>query len=180
MNKFAKGSLAAGAGIVLLLGGAGTLAYWNDQAELNGAGSINAGQLTLEAAEGAWAPEITTWVPGDESRYTTTLRLDADGDNIQGTIALDEESVVITGDDADQFDLTVSPTADSLPQGLTYDETTEAFTFEGGGEYEIPVQIEVTFPFGTEPTNASQGAQVDLSAVTFTATQTAADGAVTE
>lgn len=180
MNKFAKGSLAAGAGIVLLLGGAGTLAYWNDQAELGGMGEINAGQLTLEATEGSWSPEITTWVPGDESSYTTTLSLNADGDNIQGTVALDEESVVITGDDADQFDLTVSPTADALPQGLAYDEATETFTFEGGGEYKIPVQIEVTFPFGTEASNGSQGAQVDFSAVSFTATQTAADGAVTE
>ncbi|QTV79202.1 SipW-dependent-type signal peptide-containing protein [Microbacterium sp. NIBRBAC000506063] len=36
MNRFAKGAVAAGAGLVLLLGGAGSLAHWNAQDALDG------------------------------------------------------------------------------------------------------------------------------------------------
>ena len=30
MNKLTKGAIATAAGVILLMGGAGTLAYWND------------------------------------------------------------------------------------------------------------------------------------------------------
>src|SRR5699024_1312147 len=67
MNKFAKGSVAAGAGLVLLLGGAGTLAYWNDSAELAN-GSIHAVNLKLEADNDLLAASIAEqpalWVSG--------------------------------------------------------------------------------------------------------------------
>lgn len=175
MNKFAKGSLAAGAGIVLLLGGAGTLAYWNSEVGLSG-GTINAGELTLTAPEGEWAPNIETWVPGDEAVYTTDLTLVASGDNIQGTIELEEDSVVVTGDDADEFDIVFAPQADSLPAGVTYDEGSKSFAFDGPtGEAgsTIPVQVTVTLPFGEAAENRSQGAQVDMSSAKFIATQTA-------
>lgn len=183
MNKFAKGSLAAGAGLVLLLGGAGTLAYWNSEADLQG-GVIEAGTLTLEAGTGQWAPEITTWVPGDESTYSTTLQLTTKGDNIQGDITLDEGSVVIRDADgqpapelAKQFDIDFAPAdASALPATLvSYDEDSETFTFDGAGETAIDVEVTVTFPFGDEPENAAKGATVDLSDVTFTATQTQAN-----
>src|SRR5699024_4692180 len=94
MNKFAKGSVAAGAGLVLLLGGAGTLAYWNDSAELAN-GSINAGTLTLEADNDLLAASIAEqpalWVPGDEHTFSTELTLAAEGDNISGDLQLDAE-----------------------------------------------------------------------------------------
>ena len=48
MNKFVKGSVAAGAGMVLLLGGAGSLAYWNTSTDL-GASAINAGSLDISS-----------------------------------------------------------------------------------------------------------------------------------
>jgi len=54
MNKTIKGSLAAGAAAVLLLGGAGSLAYWTDAADIDG-GTITAGTLTLDAGTcGDW------------------------------------------------------------------------------------------------------------------------------
>lgn len=46
MKKSSKGALAAAAGAALLLGGAGSLAYWSDQATVPG-GAINTGKLTL-------------------------------------------------------------------------------------------------------------------------------------
>ena len=46
MNKASKGALAALAAGVLLLGGAGSLAFWTDTAEVAG-GAINSGELSL-------------------------------------------------------------------------------------------------------------------------------------
>lgn len=178
MNKFAKGSLAAGAGVVLLLGGAGTLAYWNDTAELNG-GTINAGKLDLDAAAGSWDEEITTWVPGDRATFTTDLVLETEGDDIQGTIALDEDSIQISGDESGDFEIEFAPQG-TLPAGTEYDDAEQIISFAGEGTTTIPVQVTVTFPFDADQAqNGSQGASVDLENVSFTATQTPADGAVT-
>ena len=74
MNKTTKGSLAAGAAAVLLLGGAGSLAYWTDAASIDG-GSITSGTLTLDAGTCAgWTysdgaagagKTVELFVPGD-------------------------------------------------------------------------------------------------------------------
>lgn len=189
MNKFAKGSLAAGAGIVLLLGGAGTLAYWNSEAKLSG-GSINTGQLHLDTAEGTWTQsgetieDVDKWtmVPGDELTYTTNLLLSAEGDNLEGEIVLDGDSIVRTGAVADAIAVTfaVDESALATPAGGTVDYSAgdpavagdEKITFDGPGTYTIPVTVTVSFPFGDLADNSSMGAQLDLSGATFTATQT--------
>ncbi|GAA3662342.1 alternate-type signal peptide domain-containing protein [Microbacterium marinilacus] len=171
MNKFVKGSIAAAAGLVLLLGGAGSLAYWNADAGIDG-GSIEAGTLTLEeTAAGAWSPALSLWVPGDSSAYSTTLKLVATGDNIEGTVALDTASYTITPDTvADAFDITVAP--GTLPSGITFDQATQTFGFDGAGTYTIPVTVTVDFPYGTTADNSSQGATVDFADLSFVATQT--------
>lgn len=182
MNKFAKGSLAAGAGLVLLLGGAGTLAYWNDSAELEG-GTIEAGSMTFSADTTAFVDStLTEWVPGDEHTYTTNLSLETSGDNIQGEIVLDEDSIVRTGAGAEAIDVTftVDEAALATPAGgtVTYSAGDpavagdEKLSFDGPGTYTIPVTVTVSFPFGDSADNSSMGASVDLSGATFTATQT--------
>lgn len=177
MNKFAKGSIAAGAGVILLLGGAGSLAYWNDDANLGG-GTISAGELSIDASAGAWSPQIATWVPGDDSTYSTTLTVTAEGDSIQGTIELDLGSVEITPPAvAGQFELALAAGAGrSVPTGaaLAFDADSETFTFDGPGVYQIPVELSVAFPYTSSEQNASQHAEVDLSAVSFIVTQTVA------
>lgn len=189
MNKFAKGSLAAGAGLVLLLGGAGTLAYWNDSAELTG-GTINAGTLDLTATEGAWTQsgsaieDIAQWqmVPGDELTYTADLGLLAQGDNIQGTVVLDESFVEITGGD-DQIDVSFDVVdGATLPAGVTYADETFTFTQTSGEEaVGIPVEVTVSFPFDEDAEqNASKGAVVNLEKISFVATQIPTDTAVTK
>lgn len=181
MNKFARATIAAGAATLLLLGGAGSLAYWNDQADLKG-GTINTGELSLTASDETWVPEIAAWVPGDASSYTTTLTLVAEGDNIQGEIVLNDDSVQVTPNAAaDQFVIEFAPVdAGSLPAGITYEAAGQKFLFDGPDTYEIPVQVKVEFPFIEDAEqNSSQNTVVDLAGVSFTVTQTAADGAVT-
>ncbi|WP_104178300.1 alternate-type signal peptide domain-containing protein [Cryobacterium sp. Y50] len=109
MNKILTGSVAGAAGIVLLLGGAGTFALWNDTVAIAGA-TITAGTLTVEAEEGAWADQdddaiasIDDYliVPGDTLTYETVLNVDAEGDNIQAQIVIDHGSIISDDVEAD-------------------------------------------------------------------------------
>lgn len=178
MNKFAKGSLAAGAGIVLLLGGAGTLAYWNSEIELTG-GTINAGTLLLTAdtEEFAQAGPLAL-VPGDEQTFTAELTLVAEGDNIQGTVSLDEQTVTFYDADgaadpslAPKFlidvDLSEVPAEGIRTEG-------ETLVFTQPGEYTVNAEVTVALPYGEAVDNSTQGATVDLANVSFVATQTPA------
>ncbi len=171
MNKFAKGSIAAGVATLLLLGGGGALAYWNDEAGLAGA-QIQAGTLTLTVADGAWADDIALWVPGDSDTYTADLHLTATGDNMQGEVTIDESSIGFspTGIE-DQFTITVAPTG-ALPAGVTYADG--VFTFAGAVDAVIPVAATVAFAYDAGATqNDSQGAVVELADIAFEAKQVA-------
>ena len=54
MNKNIKGAVAIAAGVVLLMGGAGSLAYWNDTQSVASAAGVNAGTLSATAGTGGW------------------------------------------------------------------------------------------------------------------------------
>ena len=109
MNKLVKGAIAGAAGIVLLMGGAGSLAYWNDSANAGpgaGSNSITAGTLTITAANaGAWtkgmynnagtqtvAPvavaslSAVRVVPGSRLVYTQNFNVVGTGDDLFFTI----------------------------------------------------------------------------------------------
>ncbi|WP_312180575.1 alternate-type signal peptide domain-containing protein [Arthrobacter sp.] len=95
MNKMAKGALATGVGVALLLGGGGTLAVWNQSASAN-AGTIVAGDLNLVAAKGVWTnakgtivdPASYKVVPGDVLTYTQTLDVTLVGDLMNAKLTL--------------------------------------------------------------------------------------------
>jgi alternate signal-mediated exported protein len=81
MNKMAKGVIATGVGIILLAGGGGTLATWN-QAENASMGSVVAGDLNLTALAGTWKnaknepiTNIAAYkvVPGEVLTFTQNL-----------------------------------------------------------------------------------------------------------
>ncbi|MCU1417848.1 MAG: hypothetical protein JWP32_2022 [Schumannella sp.] len=109
MNKLVKGAIAGAAGIVLLMGGAGSLAYWNDSANAGpsaGSNSITAGTLTISAVNaGAWtkgfynaagtvvtAPAAVASlaavriVPGNRLVYTQSFNVVGTGDDLYFTI----------------------------------------------------------------------------------------------
>jgi alternate signal-mediated exported protein len=116
MNKLVKGAIAGAAGIVLLMGGAGSLAYWNDTANAgpaSGSNSITAGTLTIAAANGgSWtkgmydnsgavtvAPAAVAnlsnvrIVPGNRLVYTQTFNVTASGDDLFFKVASTAGSV---------------------------------------------------------------------------------------
>lgn len=115
MNKLVKGSIAGAAGIILLMGGAGSLAYWNDSAAAGPAGgtTISAGTLTVTAVNaGSWTkgfynasnvlvgsvaavPTLSSVriVPGNRLVYTQAFNVVGIGDDLYFTIGSTAGSV---------------------------------------------------------------------------------------
>ena len=101
MNKMAKGALATGVGVALLLGGGGTLAVWN-QTQAANAGQIAAGDLELTTQAGVWtnaygnvvdldpANQVPDYkvVPGDVLTYTQTMDVKLVGDLMQAKLSI--------------------------------------------------------------------------------------------
>ncbi len=164
MNKLTKAGIATAAGIALLMGGAGTLAFWNDQAELAG-GTVNTGHLTLTSnGDGAWDEDLDFIVPGDTVTYTETLELEVEGDNIKVDIAAD------TGALATYDAITVTPTVTVL------DEDSDPVSLSNltRGTYTVEVEVVVTFPWGTDtPGDEDEGISIDFNDIVITATQVA-------
>lgn len=134
MEKSTKAALAAGAAAVLLLGGgAGTIAFWTDSATVNG-GEITHGTLAIEpgaidggtddaaACDADWVHAdagatpgytgqpavgevVDLVVPGDVIEKSCTFTVTATGDHLQAT--LDAPAEVTWATSAETFTATV-------------------------------------------------------------------------
>ncbi|MBA4609330.1 MULTISPECIES: alternate-type signal peptide domain-containing protein [Aeromicrobium] len=174
MNKSTKGAVAAGAAAVLLLGGAGSLAYWNAEGDVVG-GNIEAGTLTLTPSGTAatWTLNGTAVagndlssvlvVPGDTLRYTGTWTIGATGDNLQADV--DFTGLDGTASVADKMTVTDTYTLDAAPLAAGA-EITDA----NDGDV-LGATVVVDFPFGTTVDNTSQGMTLDLTEGNITLTQ---------
>lgn len=127
MNKTFKGALGASAAAVLLLGGAGSLAYWTSDATVDG-GSITSGTLGIVGqASGTNAPSscdkwtyatgaanagkpVVLFVPGDIVTTKCTFKITATGDNLSAKVSA-------------QPTLTASTTATAPSLKITTDAT---------------------------------------------------------
>jgi len=113
MNKLVTGSIAGAAGIALLLGGAGTLALWNDSATASG-GNVQSGALTValagtpvwkdispDSADTSWSPVAVgstpadRLVPGDTVTLTQRVDVTATGKNLQAELSFDPKTIAI-------------------------------------------------------------------------------------
>ncbi|UGT62825.1 alternate-type signal peptide domain-containing protein [Nocardia asteroides] len=182
MDKRGKAALAAGAAAILLLGGAGSLAFWQDSTQ-SGGGTITAGELALspcvpvgttgwEDITGGTAEPIDVAsfriVPGDTLRYTCTTTVSADGDNLTATLAADTSQMFGAGSDpalrARLIDTSLTATSSSgavLPNA----QITEA----NDGQT-VTVAARLTFD-PTTPNQEAQNASVTLNNVAITLTQ---------
>jgi alternate signal-mediated exported protein len=167
VNKFLKSSLATTAGVALLLGGAGTLALWNDTAGIN-AGTVTSGVLDVtNASAGSWDKTIAKIVPGDTITYTDELQLTATGDNLKATVVSNIAAITnnITGATVtstivvtDSSDAVVTPAAGKYTLG--------------GGSYTATVTLTVTFPTSVS-NQVGQDLTTDFRDVVITVTQVA-------
>lgn len=174
MNKLTKGSIAAGAGLVLLLGGAGTFMAWNDEANIDG-DALTAGNLTVTAAEATWTVNGTPvtnisdyrMVPGDTVVYSSDLTVAVDGDNLSVSPTLSGGSITpaVEGDAED------TALAAELGENAVLELTSsDGTTIQNDGTYPISAETStitasatLNFAFDGDEANASQEGAVDLA-----------------
>lgn len=179
MKKQTKAAIAAGAGALLLLGGAGSLAYWNDTTTVPG-GTIASGELSLApcVGGGTWtdvnngnaAIDISTFriVPGDSVAFDCSTTINATGDNLEATLTADVLPTV-GGDAALAAALSTTVTATvggtTLPAGSPGVQITPA-----QGAQSAALRVAITFDPGTTGTTG-QNQTVNLSAMTLNLVQ---------
>lgn len=179
VNKSTKGALAAAVAGVLLLGGAGSLAYWNDSKTVSG-GSIASGSLsltqeagqvcsdwTLDAAGGAttYTPGVTLVVPGDVITKVCDYTVNASGAHLAADLTMDATS--ITGSNALSAALTPSAT---YVLGGSVVATGQDITSANDGDV-LNAQISVTFASATSGLTA-QGMTAGLDNIVVSLVQT--------
>ena len=179
MKKSTKGAVAASAAAVLLLGGAGTLAFWTDEATVDG-GSVTTGQLALSdgtctdawvyAADNAAAgTPVTTIVPGDSISTTCSFDITAVGDNLQATLTAPGTVAIADPVGTTTFDASVA-----VGYAIGDAAVPATITDENNGDT-VTATITVTFPFGDATTinaNDTQNVLVGLDDLTVSLTQT--------
>lgn len=181
MRKSTKGAVAAAAAGALLLGGAGSLAYWTGEQDVPG-GTFTSGYLAIndvDCATAGWTLEGAAYttqllVPGDELTKTCSFTIDGVGDHM--TVSLDTATPTWSGTNGLIDDLSVDATfAGSVTPGpladpatVTKDETITAtitVTFDGGdGDGDA---TDVT----NDSNSPTDGLDAILADVTITATQ---------
>ncbi len=199
MNKLVKGAVATAAGVALLMGGAGTFAYWNDSVGVTG-GTITAGNLLV--ALPATAPTTDGWTvqkngagtavavsniatfvasPGDKFTLKKTVNVTATGNNLVATLALGSGSIAgaTTGaaDTALAAYLTKTASISATGTGIAAIGTTGTYSVTPGtaGISASPVTVTVVINFpkdaaaGTE--NNTKLGSVSLSGLTVTVDQ---------
>lgn len=197
MNKATKGAIAAGAAAVLLLGGLGSLAVWNDSETLGG-GTITSGDLSLELVPNtaAWVDasddvnggvdlpiaDIANFrvVPGDVVAYTAQFDIKAEGNNLTANLTADTANVT-AGTDSDELLAAIttsvsatSPTLGALPTTGTGAAVITAPN-TAAEDQRITVRVEFAFDVTTGDAPGSgddaQNQNINLSNFTLDLTQ---------
>lgn len=160
MNKMAKGAIATGVGVILLVGGGGTLATWN-QAQNASMGSVVSGDLNLEVNTatnvGKWTNAAGTVVdvkaykvvPGDTLTYTQDLKVTLTGDLMAAKLA-----VTGAGVNAGFLDKNVVVAPTTIKDGVKAIAADDVLTPSVNGHV---VTASTTFTFKTS-TDARDGA----------------------
>ncbi|QPZ37669.1 alternate-type signal peptide domain-containing protein [Paramicrobacterium chengjingii] len=182
MKKMTKGAIAAGIGAVLLLGGAGTLAFWSDDAALAG-GTLTTGNLTLTDATATsnWVyaegnvnagDAVQQIVPGDTITKTMSFTINASGDNLTATLTTPSSTTVTVdgGTAPETLQMNVSAAYE-----IDGEAVPSAITSANDGDV-VTAVVTVTFPFGDATVNGNdtQGISAALNDITVQLVQTEA------
>lgn len=188
MERLTKAAIATGGAAVLLLGGAGTMAYWTATGTASGGAALSSGNLEItDSACTGWQyanasgvpldPAVTVEngiVPGDVVVATCTVTMTGEGDHLVveaewaglptvTSVTVGTESVTV---DTGTPELTTDAGAELTGEGyINMSTSTAAVT--------ASVPITVTWPYGTASTPPAASVPiVDLSgSITVTVTQ---------
>lgn len=166
MNKLVKGSIAGAAGIALLLGGAGTLALWNADAQLDST-TIESGTMTIatnaaaaaEYADGNAVTATSLIVPGDVITITQPITIAATGDNLEANLSVDTSALVDVPNTVDELGDYVTFTFKAFSGSTEVTTTNMSATTAASID---SVQIVATFAADNED---GQGLSLNLDAV---------------
>jgi alternate signal-mediated exported protein len=171
MERLTKAALATAGAAALLVGGAGTLAFWTAQGTATGTG-VTSGTLTLAAGACAeWTLDgggeiAEAIVPGDTITTDCTMAIAGTGDHL-GLSAITVTDPVWTGDAAlvDALDLAV--TGATLGGEELALPLTESVPLAGPGDLVVSVEA----AFSEEAVNDTQGLAATLDDVVVQVTQ---------
>jgi alternate signal-mediated exported protein len=181
MNKIVSGAVAGAAGIVLLLGGAGSFALWNANATV-AASSVSAGNLALAAdTTGVWTditnpstpkvidPATYRIVPGNVLQYKSALTVTATGDSLAADLTYNPLS--ISGDAALKAAVTTKLDVTSTDASITAGTAANTFTVKPStAASKVNVVLTVTFPSSA---TTGQNGTLSFDKLAFTLTQRA-------
>lgn len=177
MNKATKGALAAGLGVAMLSGGAGTLAYWNNSQTVDGT-AINAGnlQIVTDATNtgcGSWTLDTgesapSTYndgdplVPGDVLTRSCAFTIKATGNHLRANLSVSAANFSGTdGNFGGMLTASLSGTAiDGTP--------VTSFTEDDNGK---KLTTSVTVTFSSAALNNTKLMKAALDNIVVTATQ---------
>ncbi|GAA1480092.1 hypothetical protein GCM10009624_05320 [Gordonia sinesedis] len=174
MQKKTKGAIAAGGAVLLLAGGAGSLAYWSDSENIAGS-QINSGELSLDpSAVDGWYdvstnpgpgapgtkidPASFKVVPGDTLEYRSSVVIRAKGQNLRATMKADPSGITGSNELASRISTSLTTT------GAGPDIT------EADAGKKVNVVVTVKFDPAT-PDQVAQNQTVDLNALKITLAQ---------
>ncbi|MDO9457444.1 alternate-type signal peptide domain-containing protein [Nocardioides sp.] len=188
MKKTTKGALAASTAAVLLLGGAGSLAYWTATGTANG-GAITAGKLTLSNgtcdANWVYAPgalkagtTVALFVPGDKVTKKCTFTIGATGDNLSATVSAPSTVAFTSAPTGTSFSITNAATY-AISGGTNPRTVANAGVIDSRDNTGVLTATFVaTVPFGTDETgtpkinaNDTQNLVATLNTLTVSLTQ---------
>jgi alternate signal-mediated exported protein len=182
MHNNTKAACAATAAAVLLLGGASTMASWNDSKTIAG-GAIKSGSLSLTqetgqtctawtldeaGGGGAFVPGTTLVVPGDVITRTCTYTVNATGEHLAATVGLASPSFDETNDLVSALTATATYTRDPGTGAVALADNA-AITSANDGDV-LSAAVSVTFSSATSGTTA-QEMTATLDALTVSLTQ---------
>jgi alternate signal-mediated exported protein len=191
MNRITKAAMAMGAGAVLLVGGAGSLAYWSGSAQATSGATLNTG--TLQASNGTcggwtWlkgmtlatgAPVATPIIPGQSVQMVCTVTINGQGQDLRVTASFNSPTWTLA-----KFNGVVNLTTSAAvvtrssptPAGpvATVSPAPASGVFAVNGSYSVAVTVTADFPYGDSGTvsnNATMNLNDALSAVVLTFVQ---------
>lgn len=185
MKKSTKGALAAAAAGVLLVGGAGSLAFWTDTFTVT-AGAINSGHLTLtESTPGACAAAVWTLdatggattfsqatdhiVPGDVLTKVCTYTINASGNHLSADLTT---TGAVLSDTSASPKVLAPPVTKAAVFSVNGGTATNTATITSANDTQtLTATIKLTFPYGTSPDNTSQAGSLNLTSYVVLATQ---------
>jgi alternate signal-mediated exported protein len=173
MQKSTKGALAAAAAGTLLLGGAGSLAFWQSTASVSGS-TVTAGHLNLTQdscgdwqldSDGGTGGDLAgrLLVPGDSLSKVCTYTIDATGDHLEAELDIDEPNW--SGD----LEAALTTDADFTLDGDPVTPGTAAEFTEG--THTVIATFTVDFPYGSSADNSSFDDTATLDTIGLTVTQ---------